>query len=150
MEAVVTLQDVPQVSREKVLRLEAALRSLPNQIDPEAGVTHHFAPGVYVRELFIPAGACIVGKIHRHEHLSILMKGSIVVLTETGPVEMHAPSIVKAPPGTKRAAYALTDVIWVNVHPNPDDEPDLTILESRYIAPSFDALTSQPALENHS
>lgn len=128
-------------------KLETLLRAAPDQIDPEANVTHHFAPGMYVRELLIPAGHCIVGKIHRHEHLSFLMKGSLLILTEEGAKQLDAPAIIKAPAGTKRAAYAITDVIWVNAHPNPDDESDLTKLELRYIEQEALPCPGQPLLQ---
>ena len=37
---------------------------------------HRFAPGLYVRELTVPAGCVIVGKVHKHESVNILVKGS--------------------------------------------------------------------------
>ena len=33
----------------------------------EMPVTHHFSKDLYARELFIPAGTLLVGKIHKHE-----------------------------------------------------------------------------------
>ena len=33
------------------------------QIDVEAMTSHHFAPGVYAREYFIPAGSLVVGTL---------------------------------------------------------------------------------------
>jgi hypothetical protein len=38
-------------------------------------------------------------------------------------------------PGDKRAGFALTDCVCMNIHANPDDVRDMAALESRYIMP---------------
>ena len=126
-------------SREKVLRLEEALLARPEAHLPH-DVHHHFAPGIYMRELRIPKGAVLTGKIHRDAHLNLLTKGDISVLTEHGVRRLIAPCIIESSPGIKRAGFAHEDCIWITVHANPDDERDLNRLEARYIVPSFDAI----------
>lgn len=121
--------------REKVLRLEEALRQYPQL--PE-DVHHHFAPGIYMRELRIPKGAVLTGKIHRTEHLNILAQGDISVLTEHGVKRLKAPCVVKSSPGIKRAGYTHEDTVWICVHATT--ETDLVKLEEQLIAPSFEAL----------
>jgi hypothetical protein len=121
--------------RENVLRLEEALKHLP-QIPED--VHHHFAPGVYMRELRIPAGAVLTGKIHRTEHLNILAAGEISVLTEHGVQRLAAPCVIKSSPGIKRAGVAHSDCVWICVHPTT--ETDLAKLEEQLIAPSYEAL----------
>lgn len=128
--------------RDNVLRLEAALQEIPH-LSPEeinALTRHHFANGTYVREFLIPAGHCVVGKIHRHEHFTFIMSGDVIVQTEDGPVEMSGPRILVTQPGTKRAIFAVTDSLWVTVHLNPKNERDLAKLEQTHIAPSFASL----------
>jgi hypothetical protein len=127
----------PGSMREKVLRLEEALKQLPQL--PE-DVHHHFAPGLYLRELRIPKGAILTGKIHRHAHMNFLVKGDISVLTEHGIKRLTAPATILSEAGIKRAGYAHEDTIWITVHENPDDERDLERLEARYIAPDFAAI----------
>lgn len=122
------------VSRDKVIRLEEWLKQFPQAKEK---VTHHFSPGIYVRELFIPKGSILTGKIHRHAHLNIMTKGDISVLTEHGVVRLTGPCTLTSHPGIKRAGYAHEDTVWMTVHPNPDDEQDMAKLEARYIAPSF-------------
>jgi len=136
--ALFTPDNVPQAEmRARVLRLEDELRKYP-QLPEE--VKHHFSPGIYARELFIPKGAILTGKIHRAAHLNFLVKGDISVLTEHGVKRLIAPCAITSGAGIKRAGYAHEDSIWIAVHPNPDDERDLEKLEARYIAPTFDAL----------
>ena len=35
----------------------------------ELETKHHFSDGLYARELFIPAGVCLVGALHKTTHL---------------------------------------------------------------------------------
>lgn len=123
--------------RDKLNRLEAALLSRPETHLPE-DVHHHFAPGVYMRELRIPKGAILTGKIHRTAHLNILAKGEISVMTEHGIKRLVAPCVIESSPGIKRAGYAHEDTVWICVHPTT--ETDLAKLEAQLIAPSFEAL----------
>lgn len=117
-------------SLETIQRFEHQLRALP-QIDIET--THHFAEGLYGREIFIPAGTVLTGKVHRGEHLNFLMKGDITVWTDEGMKRLKAPAIIKSRPGTKRVGYAHEDTIWVTVHASR--ETDLEKLEAELIVP---------------
>jgi|TARA_R110000796_G_C14245166_1_gene397795 hypothetical protein len=85
---------------------------------------HHFAEyleeydaGVYAREMFIPKGVTLVGKIHKYSHLSFLLKGKVIVISEfTDRITIKAPYTFPSPAGSKRAFLALKDSILVNVH----------------------------------
>jgi hypothetical protein len=126
------------VERERIMQLEQAIRELPEQLDLNDLTKHHFAPGIYVRELFIPAGTVLTGKIHRHEIMNILVSGTIRVTTDSGVKELTGMKIYNSPPGMKKAAFAVTDTIWLNIHPTK--ETDLVKIEEEFIAPSFEAL----------
>lgn len=130
--------DIPAPTlREKVMRLEAALLERVEDHIPEQ-VYHHFAPGIYMRELRIPKGAVLTGKIHRHAHLNIVTCGDISVLTEHGVQRITGPCVLKSSAGIKRAGYAHEDTIWITVHATT--ETDLVKLEQQLIAPDFEAL----------
>lgn len=81
----------------------------------ELPVRHIFSPGVYARELSIPAGVVLTGAVHKYEQLNILSKGSMRVLTEDGFRDVSAPFTVVSPAGTKRIALALTDCVWTTI-----------------------------------
>ena len=67
----------------------------PTTEQTELPLKHSFAPGVYAREMEIPAGTLLIGKIHKHRHHNFLMKGSIIVLTEANGVELlQAPLMI--------------------------------------------------------
>lgn len=105
---------------------------------PICPLKHSFSDGIYVREIFIPANAKLTGKIHKHQHPNFLMSGVVKVITETGGEEMlYAPCSMISEPGTKRALYAVTDLIWITVHLNPTNTQDLQKLEKIVIAESY-------------
>lgn len=97
-------------------------------------IKHSFAPGIYAREMTIPEGSLLIGKIHKHRHHNFLMKGSIIVLTEEEGVKLlQAPLMIVSEPGTQRIGYAVTDTIWTTVHENKDNTEDLAIIEERNV-----------------
>lgn len=98
--------------REKLERLDAQLATLPQTYTP---VTHRFSRGVYARELFIPAGTVITGRIHKYSQINILLRGDISVLTEDGIKRIKAPFVIESPQGTKRAAFAHEDTTWMTI-----------------------------------
>lgn len=94
------------------------------------GMKHSFTDGIYAREMTIPKDTMVVGKIHKHRHHNFLTKGSIIVVTEEGGVELlQAPMMVVSEPGTQRIGYAITETIWTCVHKNEDNIEDLELLE---------------------
>lgn len=120
------------VSISQIERLEAAMRATGECIDLH--VVHHFSKGVYARELHIPAGTTLTGKVHKFTNLNILSKGEISVSTESGIERVSAPYTVVSPPGTKRVAFAHTDCIWTTIHGT--DETDLEKIEAEFVTDS--------------
>lgn len=96
-------------------------------------IFHHFAPNVYMRQMDAPAGAIVVSKMHRTEHMNILLKGSLSVITEHGIEYLKAPLILKSDAGTKRIGYFHEDSSWVTVHPT--ELTDLEEIEAQVIVP---------------
>lgn len=115
---------------------------------PDCILTHTFSPiheeygcCTYARQMFIPKGTLIVGKIHRHEHHNFLMLGKVSVATEFGKLYFEAPHVFVSEAGLKRAVYAEEDTIWVTVHLTKfGSEDQLDKIEEETIAPSYDAL----------
>ena len=106
----------------------------PTMEQAELPLKHSFAPGVYAREMEIPAGTLLIGKIHKHKHHNFLMKGSIIVLTETNGVELlQAPLMIVSEEGTQRIGYAVTDTVWTTIHENKDNSEDLIVIEERTV-----------------
>lgn len=128
------LQELPP-TREAIEKLESVMRTMP-QID--IPTDHSFGPGFYARTVTIPAGATLTGKVHKTEHIFMVIKGDITFVTEHGRKRVQGPYQVVCPPGTKRVGYAHTDVVCTNIHIT--DETDLERLESTLIDNSVCAL----------
>lgn len=113
-----------------VQQLQAELSEMEQTDYP---VTHHFAPNVYARQMDAKAGTLIVSKMHATEHLNMLMKGSLTIMTEKGIQFLQAPAIITSNAGTKRIGYIHEDVTWVTIHPT--NETDLDAIERLVIVP---------------
>jgi hypothetical protein len=99
-------------------------------------LVHHFAPGTYARELHMPAGFVMVGKIHRHAHFNILSKGCVHVFTEHDGLQIYtAPHAFVSEPGTQRVFYVQEDSVWTTVHAT--NCTDLAELERELIAEDY-------------
>jgi len=126
------------VSREQVMELERVMSEMPDKIDPDSCTYHHFADGIYLRELFMAEGTVVVGKIHRTKHLTIIASGTVKITTDEGTQEVTGPAVFASEAGAKKAIYAITDATLMN--PHPTDETDVAKIEEEFIAPSFEAL----------
>lgn len=99
----------------------------------ECPLRHTFSPGLYVREILMPAGYLITSKIHKTEHPFFIMQGKVTVYTEeNGEVTMEAPYIGVTKPGTRRILYIHEDCIWATTHLTNGEET-LEEIEERII-----------------
>lgn len=112
----------------------------------ECPLTHRFLPpdatygcAVYAREIFLPKGSTIVGKIHKHTHLAFLLKGIVVVATERGVERLEAPHTWISEAGVKRALYVEEDAIVTTVHLTEHHGEDrLAEIEGEVIAKTYE------------
>ena len=98
-------------------------------------VRHHFSDGLYIRELFIPAGVCVVGATHKTRHMFMVLSGICREAHQFGHQEMEGPFMGETEPGTKRVIYAVTDCVWMTFHPTDItdlDELAKVLLEEDY------------------
>lgn len=119
----------------KIMRLESEMAQLPQM---EVETVHRFSHGIYEREITIPKGTLLTGKMHRTDHISHVLKGDISVLTEHGIERIRAPATIVSKAGMKRVGYAHEDTVWTTVHGT--HETDLERLEEELIVPAV-ALT---------
>ena len=103
-----------------------------------APIKHSFSDGIYIREMEAKAGTFLIGKIHKQDHVWMLMSGSLVIITEDGLKEVKGPVYGTADKGSKRVAYVKEDCIFVNVIPNTDNTRDLDLIESRAAVDTFE------------
>lgn len=107
--------------KDRVTALQEEMTKLPQV---ELSTRHTFHAGIYVREVFRPAGTLIVGNVHKKEHLYYVVSGTIVVTTDEGVQEIEGPAIIKSSPGTKRAVLAVTDALCMTIHRTDAQTPE--------------------------
>lgn len=122
--------------------LAEEMRRLPQR---EMPLTHHFAPGIYTREIFMPADTFVIGHVHKTEHLNVVLTGRATVHMEGETRELVAPCIFKSAAGVQKMLYIHEDMRWATVHVNADDETDIATLEERLIEVSLDFLGEKGA-----
>jgi hypothetical protein len=132
-------------------RVRNLMRSMADLPQVECPLRHHFSPGVYVREIFMPAGSVIVGKVHKTEHLNILQSGHVLIATPDGPpIELVGPVTFVSKAGVQKTLYILSDTTWSTVHVT--DLRDLEQLEAALIEPgdypAFDRSEERQAISN--
>ena len=118
------------VTDEKINNLESEIRQ-----NGTIELVHkdYFSKDVYARELHIPKGTVLTGKIHKFTNLNIMSKGDISVLMEDGTIKrVQAPFTIVSPPGTRRVAYAHEDTVWTTIHGT--DKTDVDEIEEEFIA----------------
>ena len=128
-------------ARGKMMGLADVLADYPQQ---ECPVTHRFSPGCYLREIFMPKGTLIIGKIHATEHFNIILQGEVTVYTATSKERFKAPHTFVSLAGTQKAVYIHEDCIWQTVHVT--DKTDLEEIEKEVIVESYDQLAEDGLL----
>ncbi len=123
-------------TREHIEDLQRVMLGMPQAQLP---TLHHFADGVYVREMHCEPETLIVGKVHKREHFFFLATGEMT-LTGDGqaPRRVKAPFLCVSGPGVKRAGYAHTACHVVNIHRT--DSRDLDEIEAELTEPDDTAL----------
>lgn len=151
-EALVTTleQKVPGLNQQQLRDLIAHIeRELSKGVPMDIPLVHHFSKSVYAREMRVPAGTLLVGKIHKHQNLNILSAGEVSVLSVDGMVRVRAPHTFVASPGAKRVIYAHADTVWTTIHGT--DEKDIEKIEDEFIAKSYEEVVvigeTKPMLE---
>ena len=79
----------------------------------DAQCQHAFGDGVYCRSLLIPAGTCVIGKIHKQDRVVIIAQGRCRFVDEYHEGTVEAPWMGEFRKGSKTAVFAETDTVWV-------------------------------------
>lgn len=129
VEAVVCDQHAESLA--KIEQVEKHLLAFP-QLD--LPLTHRFAPGVYLREIFMPANSFVIGHEHTTEHFNIILSGKASVMIEGKLCELKAGDVLVSGAGVRKVLYVKEDMRWATVHPTT--ETDVEKLESVLIVKS--------------
>jgi hypothetical protein len=113
----------------------------------ECPVTHRFASGCYLREIFMPKGTIIIGKIHATEHFNVLLKGDVTVITAEGSERIKAPHTFVSLAGTQKVVAIHEDCIWQTLHVT--NSTDLEEIEKEVISIDYDGLAIDGLLNKY-
>ena len=115
----------------KIEHAEAAMLRMP-QI--ETKLTHRFAPGVYMREIFMPAQSIVIGHEHKTSHFNVILSGKAVVMMDGHCHQLKAGDVVVSESGVRKVLYVEEDMRWATIHPTT--ETDVERLEEQLIIKS--------------
>tara|TARA_R110000744_G_scaffold56386_3_gene118963 strand:- start:1826 stop:2386 length:561 start_codon:yes stop_codon:yes gene_type:complete len=87
-------------------------------------VEHRFSGGIYAREITIPKGTLLTGRIHKFDHFDIMLSGDVTVSTDNGEVKrLTGLNIMEGKAGKKRAGFAHEDTHWITFHSAEERDP---------------------------
>ncbi len=102
---------------------------------PPDNLRHHFAGGVYAKELRIPAGFKLVSHRHEYDHLSVLAFGTVLwSVGDAVPEVLNGPCAITVAAGAEHTLHAISDAVWFCVHATDAtdaDQVDAAILEKQ-------------------
>lgn len=126
------LEKTREQRREEIQRAEDALLSMPQ---PDLRSSSYFAEGLYAKDLLIPAGVAVTGKIHLKEHLVIIAYGDVTVTDDSGSRRLTGYQTIVGTPGSKRAVLAHADTMWIAIHASDAktaEEAENTLVTNNY------------------
>lgn len=136
-----------QLFDEAVSRFDKSISKSVNYLGDNAlhamnPTTHSFADGQYIREIYNPADAIIITKIHKKNHPFFLLEGKMTIITLEETITIEAPHYGVTKAGTKRIIYTHEPCRFVTVHRT--DSTSISEIEEEVVTDSFDELNLQP------
>jgi hypothetical protein len=104
----------------------------------EIPIKHHFSEGVYAREMTMPKGSFVLGKIHKFRNLNILSKGEVSIISIDGIERVKAPYTYVGSAGAQRLIFAHEECVWTVIHGT--EETNVEKIEEKFIAKSIEEL----------
>ena len=112
--------------RQRALAIERRIQQVPQVNCP---VRHYFIPGMYAREITIPAGTAITGAVHKQQSIVVLSAGRMRLDTADGVLEIAAPFTMICNPGAKNVAEAIEQCVWTNFFATTETDIDKLVEE---------------------
>lgn len=111
---------------------------MPHDTKETIALEHFIGDNLLVRQAHYPKGSLIVGRVHKTNHVFMLVKGKMSVWVEgQGRKVLTAPCIFESKAGVQRVGYAHADSTCLNMHGFNDGE-ELTAENSEEILTSPD------------
>lgn len=102
---------------DKLKQVDGAAEHHTEELEEMCPLKHHIEDGLYTREVFMPAGTCVVSFIHKQAHPSFCLEGRVSVLQDDGSVkEFSAGDKTFTKVGTQRVFFVHEDTRWCCVY----------------------------------
>lgn len=102
--------------------MQAFMQTMPQC---EEQLVHRFSPGLYSRELTLPAAAICISLVHNTEHQYVVSKGTAVVWSKTRGVQiMRAPCAGVTLAGERRIFFVQEEFRITNFHATTETDPE--------------------------
>lgn len=131
----------PKTKWVAINQLEQLISTLPRMFGE---VTERGTPGLYTREIFMPAGMLCTSRVHKIKHQFIVSKGSCTVYNTVD----DTTALITAPYhgiteiGTRRVLYIHEDCVWTTAHPTDRINYDFDSLDKSEQQAIFDTIMS--------
>lgn len=119
-----------ELSAINLVDLEKDMLAMPQA---EFKTSHYFGPGVYIREVVLPAGVFALGHMQKQRHLNVVISGAVAMVDGDQVRVVKAPCIFTGEPGRK-CGLVLEETVWHNVYAT--NETDIEKLEDMFIEKS--------------
>ena len=87
-------------------------------------LVHRFTDGMYIREIFMPAGTVVTTLTHKTNHPFVLTKGKLSVWNNGEVEHLEAPHVGITQPGARRLIIIHEDATWITFHVTDLTDPD--------------------------
>ena len=134
-----------EVTLEQVHPLDSVEAAMLEAEQVECPVNHHFGPGIYIREAFLPAGTYVMGHAHKSEHMNVMLKGKMAVIVDGEAKVIEGPCIFTGQAGRK-FAYIIEDVVFQNIYATT--ETDIDVIEDMFVDKSAAWLDAKQQEQN--
>ena len=102
-------------TRKELMQIHNIINSWPDRID-DCELYESLNDGLYTRELHMPKGVIVAGKIHKYPYFVSILKGKCRLLSEHYNKIVEAPMTFTLPAGIKHIVYNLEVTVWSDVH----------------------------------
>jgi hypothetical protein len=122
-------------SLENVESLEAEMLKY-NQA--EIPLKHHFAPGLYGREIIMPKGIFAIGHAHKEDCINVVLRGNVSVFIEGKVKQIKGPCMFLGKAMDRKVGYVNEETVWITFHPTTETnieklEDDLLVKSDSFI-----------------
>ncbi len=123
---------LPPIGKDRYDEIEAKLLAMSEEgafQEEELPLHHYFAPGLYVRSVFMRKGIFVLSKHHLTDELNVVQYGKVIVRSGDELRLVNGPCAFESKAGIRKALLILEDALWFTIHHNPDDIRDVQQLE---------------------